>query len=95
MNWINLKKNKCPQCDKDFTRNMTTYPIDGDIMLAHDCGFKISEQKYKEIVSGIVSEKIDQKIQRAEEVNEDEDLYSDCCGATISNGLCFRCKENC
>lgn len=90
LKWFNLKNNKCPECNKDFTRNLTTYPLEGNQMLAHDCGFKITEQRYKEIVSGMIEKSID----TTKDCLEEQPL-SDCCGATISNGLCFRCKENC
>jgi len=54
MNWYNLLKNKCPQCNKDFMSGLTVE----DAVFTHKCGFKISEQKYKEICSGIISNKI-------------------------------------
>jgi hypothetical protein len=54
MNWFNLKKNKCPQCNKDFTRGLTVESNMQPTTLKHACGFKIREQKYKEIVSGMV-----------------------------------------
>lgn len=51
MNWFNLKKNKCPQCNKDFLKNLKVESNTQPSMFTHSCGFKISEQKYKEIVS--------------------------------------------
>ncbi len=54
MNWFNLKKNVCPKCNKDFMEGLMTYPTDSGQTLAHPCGFKISEQRFKEIVSGMV-----------------------------------------
>lgn len=47
MNWQNLRKNKCPKCNKDFAKSLETY---GGVYF-HGCGFKISEEKFKEIVS--------------------------------------------
>lgn len=91
MKWFNLKQNKCPDCNKDFTRNLTTYPLEGNQMLAHNCGFKISEQRYKEIVSGMVNDELEEN--RLDDT--DAERFSDCCNATINNGLCFRCKEHC
>lgn len=53
MKWFNLRKNKCPQCNKDF---LTGLQITNDAngiptIFNHKCGFKISEQRYREIVS--------------------------------------------
>lgn len=50
MNWFNLRKNKCPQCNKDFMIGITVIPYEGNQILWHKCGFKISDQKYKDIV---------------------------------------------
>lgn len=62
MRWYNLQKNKCPQCNRDFTKNLGTRPMkDGGKMMTHKCGFQISEQRYKEIVSDMVSNNIDEK----------------------------------
>jgi hypothetical protein len=47
LNWYNLKKNKCPKCGKDWAFDLTV--VDG--VLAHGCGFKISEKKYREILN--------------------------------------------
>lgn len=53
MKWINLKNNKCPQCNKDFMMGLVSFHKETGLMI-HKCGFKISEQRYKEIVSGMV-----------------------------------------
>lgn len=47
MNWQNLRKNKCPQCNKDFVKGLTVVAK----MFFHECGFKISEEKFKEITT--------------------------------------------
>lgn len=57
LDWKKLVKNKCPQCHKDFVLGLTVRAG----TLFHKCGFKISEQRYKEIVSGIVTKQIDEQ----------------------------------
>lgn len=47
MKWKNLQENKCPQCGKDWAFDLEQQ---GDL-LTHKCGFKISEQRYLEIVN--------------------------------------------
>ncbi len=54
MKWWNLKRNKCPQCSKDFVLGLTT--VDG--LLAHECGFKIRHTRYNEIVADMVNQDI-------------------------------------
>lgn len=58
LNWQNLAKSKCPQCNKDFTRGLSVESNMQATMYTHNCGFKISEQRYKEIVSNIVNGKL-------------------------------------
>lgn len=71
MNWKILKDNKCPRCHGDFIKGMIVTEggkidemIAGDMtgkMLIHQpCSFMITEQRYKEIVSGIVEKEIKQ-----------------------------------
>lgn len=60
MNWKNLKNNKCPNCGKDVVThpfNYTPY----NMMLEHKCGFKITTQRYKEIVSGMVDRELEEQ----------------------------------
>lgn len=54
MKWQNLKNNKCPQCGKDVIKYPFNYTPFND-MLEHPCGFKISQKRFSEIVSGMVS----------------------------------------
>lgn len=54
LKWWNLKRNKCPQCNKDWAMDLTA--VDG--LLAHGCGFKIRESKYKSIVAGMVESEL-------------------------------------
>ncbi len=64
MKWSNLKNNRCPECNKDFTKGLEITPggrfkEDGELdmndnMLHHPCGFMITESKYKEIISSQV-----------------------------------------
>lgn len=55
MKWHNLKNNKCPKCNKDCAITQPFNFVPATQMLEHKCGFKISMQRYKEIVSGMVS----------------------------------------
>ena len=71
MKWNNLKNNKCPQCNKDFMKGLETKKINSsemsalsnaggnitaiNVLMVHPCGFKITDQSYKEIVSNIVN----------------------------------------
>ena len=48
MKWYNLKQNKCPQCDKEFSNFEGTYIKCG-------CGFIISLKRFNEIVSDQVN----------------------------------------
>lgn len=54
MKWWNLKRNQCPKCSKDFVLGLTA--VDG--LLAHECGFKIREARYNEIVADMVNQEI-------------------------------------
>lgn len=54
MIWSNLPKNKCPKCGKDLTTGLTTSTTpDGVKMLAHSCGFTISEPRFSELSAKI------------------------------------------
>lgn len=55
MKWSNLKENKCPKCNKDWVFDLELR----DGIMAHTCGFKIRESKYKEILSDRVNADID------------------------------------
>ncbi len=68
-NWQNLAKSKCPKCNKDFTRGLSVESNMQVTTYTHNCGFKIREQRYKEIVSDIVNG-------RLEKVSHDEDEYA-------------------
>ena len=61
MKWNNLKENKCPQCDKDFMLNLTTYPLGNTQMLAHGCGFRIRESRYAQIVNSQITQDLEDK----------------------------------
>lgn len=67
MEWFNLKKNKCPKCGKDFMLGLAT--VDG--LLAHDCGFRIRESRYKEIVNDMVKRDIDSFLDNEEREREE------------------------
>lgn len=63
MKWENLRKNKCPQCNKDFMNGLEIKKIENPTgstqMFIHKCGFKIHEDKFKSIVSNMNSQHID------------------------------------
>ncbi len=66
MKWSNLPKNKCPKCNRDFMLDLTTVPVttrDGrrEQLLAHGCGFKIYESRYKAIVSDMTLSKLEEE----------------------------------
>jgi hypothetical protein len=70
MKWRNLKKNKCPKCDKDFMIGLTTHPNDKGQVLVHPCGFAISERKYTMIVNSQVSADLERQF---DELNEEDE----------------------
>jgi hypothetical protein len=60
MKWLNLRRNKCPKCDKDFGYQAFSQP--GFIMCpAKGCGFTISHKRYTEIVNSQIKKSIDDK----------------------------------
>lgn len=61
MKWHNLKNNKCPQCNKDFMLGLKVESNMQPTMFTHKCGFKISEQRYKEIVSDMTVQKLERE----------------------------------
>ncbi len=58
MKWSNLKKNKCPKCDKDFMDSLIPNPF----MFEHACGFKIRESKYRQIVASQINDNIERQL---------------------------------
>ena len=63
MDWSNLVINKCPKCSEDLTESA----VFSEGMFECNCGFKIRESKYKEIVSKI----------KLEEFEGDEETFDD------------------
>lgn len=57
MYWINLKSNKCPKCAKVFAHFVNK-------MIRCQCGFTISETKFKIIL---------EKLNRRQPINTEED----------------------
>ena len=53
MNWGNLKQNKCPQCAHDLSDKLV-----GKMFIC-TCGFKISDAKFREIVTKQVNKSND------------------------------------
>lgn len=74
MKWFNLKSNKCPQCGKDFMKGLETKKLNSaqmsalsntggkvtatNVLMIHPCGFKITDQRYKEIVSDMTTNQL-------------------------------------
>lgn len=55
MKWNNLKRNKCPQCNKDLITGMES--TTGGLIYC-GCGFKISPKRMSEIVTSQVNRDI-------------------------------------
>jgi len=60
MKWKNLKENKCPQCDKSFGYKAFSQRL-GYIVC--DCGFKISNKRFSEIVNSQVNQDIEKELE--------------------------------
>ena len=58
MKWFNLKRNKCPKCNKDFLDGLVTVV---GVLIHEPCGFKIRESRYQEIVSSMVKKDVDRE----------------------------------
>lgn len=56
LNWYALKKNQCPKCNKDLNwkHNYRTLMCENV-----GCGFSISQQKFQQIISSMVSREIE------------------------------------
>lgn len=61
LNWNNLKRNRCPKCGKELAWHMGVEPINTTYECL--CGFRISERKYRKIVSGIVESEIEKEVE--------------------------------
>lgn len=57
MKWHNLKNNKCPKCNKEFSLENCR-----DKSIKCPCGFSISEKRFSKIVSGMTSKKIEKEL---------------------------------
>lgn len=90
INWRNLRRNKCPKCSSEIEQNPANDMIECSNII---CKFRVSAQRFKEIVSGMNKETLDVPFyQQGEEV---EDLakhsWPDCsfCGSRHDpNGRC-------
>ncbi len=62
MMWQNLKRNKCPKCGKNLQWE-PEHPqdVNGKPFFWCDCGFSISEKKFKEIVIDQVNDQFDKE----------------------------------
>lgn len=58
MKWLNLRKNKCPKCNKDLINGLSIKPLTKDAVWTHKCGFSISEKKFKEITTSMNEDEI-------------------------------------
>lgn len=56
--WANLRKNKCPKCDKAFGYQAFSEP---NFVNCPHCDFKISHKRYTEIVNSQVNAEIEEK----------------------------------
>lgn len=63
MKWYNLLKNKCPKCNKDFMKGLKVESNMQPSTFHHPCGFKITEQRYKEIVADMTIKNINESSQ--------------------------------
>lgn len=62
MKWLNLRKNKCPKCNKDFTVGLTIESNMQPKTFTHKCGFKISEEKFSKIISEMNEKEIEKYV---------------------------------
>lgn len=67
MEWSRLKKNRCPNCNKDWSALWGATFEKG--MIVCKCGFKISEKRMSEIVT----DKIDKEILESLEMEVSND----------------------
>lgn len=58
MRWDNLKKNKCPQCNKGLTKDARKVVIKDEEALRHTCGFTIRVTRMTQIIAGKINEEI-------------------------------------
>ena len=71
MNWKNLKQNKCPKCSKVF--GVLSIQTSGMIICGNSlpqCNFIISEKRFREIVSSMITQEIEEQLDKEFE-NED------------------------
>ncbi len=68
LNWKNLKENKCPQCDRDFTVGMSMeFRQDflsekpAEKFITHKCGFAVSERQYSQVVNSQITAELEEK----------------------------------
>lgn len=59
LHWQLLKENRCPDCHRDLTKHSSTLVNSKDFghlqtVILCDCGFKIREMRYRQIVSSMV-----------------------------------------
>jgi hypothetical protein len=83
MNWYNLLKNKCPKCNKDFMKGLKVEKLECETTqkrtvqdafpstMIHPCGFKITEQRYKEIVADMTVKNINKSNQHYDDESTD------------------------
>jgi len=67
MKWYNLRKNKCPDCNKDFMVGLKIESNMQPTLFIHKCGFKITEAKYKEIVAKMNEQNLGNTLMQYEE----------------------------
>lgn len=65
LDWNNLKKNKCPNCSKQF--GLINFQEAGYVTCLNsleDCNFRISEKKMMKIISSKINGEIEQQLNR-------------------------------
>lgn len=61
MKWDNLKKNKCPACNKDWAVPGNMQHHTDHKMIECKCGYKISEARMTELVNEKVGKNLDEE----------------------------------
>lgn len=77
MNWERLTRNLCPGCTSRLGFN---FDASGVVTCAARCGFKISEQRMKEVGMNILEDQ--------GRDDEWEDFCCNSCGSSLCNGDC-------
>ena len=66
LDWENLRRNKCPKCSKDLAKSINIKTM----IFECPCGFKISQKRYKEIVTNTFKPRFEKHYRPDDEVPE-------------------------